>query len=527
MTESEDNGPLACSSPITGGAGQEGKRPTGAPRAPFSFLHHPPAPRHNRSCSSRRRPRRPSCGRSGISSKGSGLTDPRRLDLAEWRDKLVATKLDELGADGALRVGDREGQPWAKAPSSRGAICAPRPRRRCGDGGRASRAGDRPALRPGAEDRGDRRRHRQGGDPSPWESCAAVAETPSGVSTTSTARRRCARQRRCSPRTSTPAGGRPHRGALGLGDARAAVGPVAWRRGSGAPSPRPRRLSRPGAPRGPSGGAGAPWGDSLADDLDALTVAPSREDRSFAAAVAEPALDGERHRKAAAIVGLLARHRPSPRRAGSGARARLRRGPRRRASRSRSSVRSSGHGAAPSRPRPVAVTSRSGADRVERDPRRAGMASLEGRRDGGGALAHGRLARGGARDAATEDTDSVLDRLIPTRATTYTRSHFARDRRRGLLPIDALPRGQTTGELDLTVPTGHGWGEVLNTTLGGGSRRNTSASSEPSRRRAARRRSPSNSSLGSLSAPRPSSRACFWSARRALLRRRNVAGLGG
>lgn len=395
------------------------------------------------------------------------------LDLAEWRDKLVAEKLDELGADGALAWATEKVSrgrkhtfvPWRKmrtppTPTQVRRWWAERPERAiallCGPGRKIAVIDVDIA---------------KGGDPSPWESCAAVAETPSGGVHYV--------YREEAVRTTTSVLG-PSVDTRGVGGLIAAPSGSAtpgrrWLRWPGveALEPFPEAAATAlalGRPEPPKTAQALPGVDPLADDLDGLTVAPSREDKSFATAVSEPALDGERHRKAAAIVGLLARHRPLPRDAQAQALALLE----------------------------TWATTKGVSLEVFRALERAWRGALGAETRGGdfalevltvwnetrGAPAWSRskveeTAAGLWRTAAsreeeratvnTEDTDSVLDRLIPTRSTTYTRSHFARDRRRGLLPIDTLPSwANYTGELDGTVPTGHGWGEVLNTALGGG-----------------------------------------------------------
>lgn len=396
------------------------------------------------------------------------------LDLAEWRDRLAAEKTEELGEEAALAWATQKAArgrkhtfvSWRKmrtppTPSQVRRWWADRPERGiallCGPGRRIAVVDVDTA---------------KGGDPTPWESCAAVAETPSGGV------HYVYREEAIRSTTSEVAPNVDTRGVGGLiaAPAGAATPGRRWVRWPGVEGlePFPADLAETlalGREKPSAAAATLPGGDPLGDDLDALTVTPSREDRSFAAAVSEPALDGERHRKAAAIVGLLARRRPLPRDAQTQALALLE----------------------------SWATAKGVSLEVYRALERAWRGALGAEIRGADfalevlsiwnevrgsppwhrskveetATGLWRTAASREEERATppaeDDTDAVLDRLIPTRATTYTRAHFARDRRRGLLPIDTLPPwANYTGELDLTVPTGHGWGEVLNTALGGG-----------------------------------------------------------
>lgn len=396
------------------------------------------------------------------------------LDLAERREQLFAEKLEELGEEAAAAWAAERVErgrkhtfiPWRKmrSPPTLGQLRAwwsSRPERGiallCGPGKKIAVIDVDTA---------------KGGDPSPWiEGCSAVAETPSGGV------HLVYREEAIRSTTSVLAPGVDTRGVGGLiaAPAGSASPGRRWLRWSGVeglesfPAPAVAalalgRLETPGERLALGGGE---------EGADEITVPATREDRSFAAALAEPALDGERHRKAAAIVGLLARPRPVPRDAVAKALGLLE----------------------------AWSTSRGLSLEVHRAIERAWRSALEApTREGGFVLelltawnevrgtpswprskveetAAGlwrtastreeERARGG--DGGGGEEEDALNRLLPSRAETYTRANFARDRRRGLLPIDTLPAwANYTGEIDHTCATGHGWGEVLNAALGGG-----------------------------------------------------------
>lgn len=312
----------------------------------------------------------------------------------------------------------------------------------------------------------------KGGDADPWaEGCATVAVTPSGGV------HLVYREAEIRSTTSEIALAVDTRGIGGLiaapaGSASPGRRWLRWRGLGPFPSDVAARLVS-GVPRAIAGVSVGQTRGAEDDDLEGLVVAPSREDRSFASALREPAHDGEKHRKASAIVGLLARPRPVPR---DGVEAAL-------------DLLTSWAEARGLAVDVYKILERVWRSALESDSRPAEFA-LEVLKtwneircspawppskvvDTANGLWRTATAREGERAAAataeTSEDEAELERFMPSRAATYGIRDLARDRRRGLLPIDSLPHyANHTGEIDTTVPTGHGLGEILNAGLGGG-----------------------------------------------------------
>lgn len=309
---------------------------------------------------------------------------------------------------------------------------------------------------------------KDGGDGTPWEgSTPCVAGSPSGG---------CHfvyREAEVRSTRSELGPGVDTRGIGGLiaapaGTASPGRSWLAWGEPAEFPAETAARIA-PGAPRAVQGLAADA---DLGDELAGLVVAPSKADRSFAAALLEPAPDGERHRRAQAIIGLLARPRPLPKDATEAALKLLADtaeakeypvGFLRALERAWSEAL-----AAPSRTEAFALEVLSSWNSTRGAPPWDSW-KVEQTTRGLWKTATGReeaqaLAREG--EEATEDD---LDQFLPTLAAVYTSADFTADCRRGLLSISHLPHwADYTGEIDQAIITGHGWGEVLDTALGGG-----------------------------------------------------------
>ena len=310
----------------------------------------------------------------------------------------------------------------------------------------------------------------KGGDGEPWAGTTpAIAESPSG------GYHYVYREADIRSTVCELAEGIDTRGAGGLIAAPAgSASPGRHWRSWGEPAEFPPESAARLAARAPrTSGAEAPTygAPEREDELAGLTVRPSQEDRSFAAAILEPARDGERHRKAAAIVGLLARRRPLPHDAVDAALGLLR------------------DHATREQYRAGFLTCIERAWRESlRASERSGEFCLEVLSAWNSTRGHPpwdtwkvqETARGLWRTAsgreeeqaltvAAEDVNEDLDQLLPSLAATYTQADFDADCKRGLLSVGTLPPwADYKGEIDPAVSTGHGWGPILDDALGGG-----------------------------------------------------------